>query len=338
MSFYSERLKTGTKKRFIIPDEVFPISTPSFIYEKIVNPPNYQIFYYNCSNPTSDEELIINYPNVLFVGFVKSNPFSGNFNLQNPEGIPLSIKINDINNPIFGIYEGWKIKTKYNQLKLYVSNAPTGNSEFAVFIGFGEDLDFSLSNILAPAYKVSSGANVPRRLKLNSSDELLVNSVITGSPTIKISQTGSDNDVDVLTLPAIKISQSGSDNDVDILTLPSLPTGSNTIGTVIISHGKTLKHTSFSVSSSGINNVVSAVSAKKISVFAYKFICSAAVGVLWASGGSGLEGSQSYGSNSGAAESVNPPAYLFQGGTNEALQLSLTSAVTVAGRVSYWEE
>lgn len=47
-----------------------------------------------------------------------------------------------------------------------------------------------------------------------------------------------------------------------------------------------------------------------------------------------LEGAQSYAANGGAVENVNPPAYLFQGGTGSNINISTTGSV--AGRASYF--
>lgn len=101
--------------------------------------------------------------------------------------------------------------------------------------------------------------------------------------------------------------------------------------------GKTLKSASFSLSATG--SVVTAVTSKRIKVFAVKLVCSAAISVNFRSGAStSLEGAQAIAANGGYVEAVNPPAFLFGTTAGESLDLVISGTGTAAGRVSYWDD
>lgn len=101
--------------------------------------------------------------------------------------------------------------------------------------------------------------------------------------------------------------------------------------------GKTLKSASFSLSSTG--SVVTAVTSKRIKVYAVKLVCSAAISVNFRSGAStSLEGAQAIAANGGYVEAVNPPAFLFGTTAGESLDLVISGTGTAAGRVSYWDD
>ena len=104
------------------------------------------------------------------------------------------------------------------------------------------------------------------------------------------------------------------------------------------SGGKTMKSTSFSLTITG--TVVAAVGGKKIKVFAYKFVCSAALTVNFRDGGAGaaLDGTQSLALSGSLTEGVNPPAFLFATTAGNSLDLVIGGVGTVAGRVSYWDD
>lgn len=121
--------------------------------------------------------------------------------------------------------------------------------------------------------------------------------------------------------------------DVDVLTMPA------------VTHGKTLKSKSGTVSSSGNNTVLSAVASKKITVFAVKLeaATTTALTCAWQDGAGGTELWRSLIQTpasvvGGDNLAVTPPGYLFQGGTNTLLNLNLSSAVTVHYAIAYWEE
>jgi hypothetical protein len=85
--------------------------------------------------------------------------------------------------------------------------------------------------------------------------------------------------------------------------------------------------------------VINAVSGKRIKVFALKLIVSAALSVNFRDGGATLiEGAQPLLANAGYIENVNPPAFLFGTTAGNSLDLVISGAGTVTGRVSYWDD
>jgi hypothetical protein len=100
---------------------------------------------------------------------------------------------------------------------------------------------------------------------------------------------------------------------------------------------RTKKSQKFSLSGTG--TVVSAVSTKRIKVYAVKLLTSAALTVKFRDGGStDLEDAQSLAANGGFTESVAPPDFLFATSAGNSLDLVIAGAGTVAGRVSYWDD
>lgn len=102
-------------------------------------------------------------------------------------------------------------------------------------------------------------------------------------------------------------------------------------------HIKALKSKDFSLTTTG--NAVAAVSGKRLKVFAYKLVCSAAITVNFRDGATtALEGGQAYAANGGAAESVPPPAWLFATTAGNGLDVVISGTGTAAGRISYWDD
>lgn len=100
---------------------------------------------------------------------------------------------------------------------------------------------------------------------------------------------------------------------------------------------RTLRTYSFEMGATG--TVVPAVAGRVIKVYAYKLVVSAACAVKWRSGaGTDIEGLQSYGANSGAVENVNPPNFILATVAGQSLDLVISGAATVSGRVSYWDD
>lgn len=160
---------------------------------------------------------------------------------------------------------------------------------------------------------------------------------------------GGDVQADVLTVPA-PLSTTGGGTEATALrvTLASDSTGVVSVddngssltvdGTVTDGgSGKTLKSTSVSLSATG--TAISAVTGKKLKVYAVKLVVSAAISVNWRDGAStGLEGAQALAANGGYVESVNPPAFLFATSAGNSLDLDISGTGTAAGRVSYWDD
>lgn len=101
--------------------------------------------------------------------------------------------------------------------------------------------------------------------------------------------------------------------------------------------GKTLKSAKFSLSATG--TVIASVASKRIKVYAYKLVVSAALSVKWRDGAStDLEDLQSLAINGGEAESITPPAFLFGTSAGNSLDLVISGIGTAAGRVSYYDD
>jgi hypothetical protein len=100
---------------------------------------------------------------------------------------------------------------------------------------------------------------------------------------------------------------------------------------------KTLKTAAFSLSATG--SVVSAVTSKRIKVFAIKLSASAAISVKWRDGAStDLEGFQPLAANGGYVETVQPNAFLLATSAGNSLDLVISGTGTASGRVSYWDD
>ena len=129
---------------------------------------------------------------------------------------------------------------------------------------------------------------------------------------------------------------------VTLATDVALPTGTNSIGTVVDGgSGKTLKRAVVSLSADG--DVVALVSSKRIKVYAFEIqsrsdsmnmqfksnnAAGTALGIRWA-----------FNTREGAMGSaVNPPAFLFGTAAGEALYADVTGTGTVDISVSYFDD
>lgn len=119
----------------------------------------------------------------------------------------------------------------------------------------------------------------------------------------------------------------------------------STTNPMIVTHGKTLKPKSGTVSSSGNNTILAAVTGKKITVYAVKLVAvtTTALTAIWQDGAGGTEIWRDFiqtpaNVSGGANLAVTPPGFLFQGSANTLLNLNLSSAVSVHYAISYWEE
>lgn len=91
--------------------------------------------------------------------------------------------------------------------------------------------------------------------------------------------------------------------------------------------------------SSGDNTLISAQGAGKVVyVYAFELSFSGTVNAKFTDGAAGTNlGGLYYGiANAGAANSVDPPTYLFKTTANTALILNLSGAVAVGGAISYF--
>lgn len=106
----------------------------------------------------------------------------------------------------------------------------------------------------------------------------------------------------------------------------------------------TMTSIKFSLTSTG--TVITAVPFTRFKVCAAKLIVSAAISVNWRSTiatpagttSTELEGAQAFAANGGSVECVTPPAFLFTTDYGASLDLLISGAGTVAGRLTYWLE
>lgn len=114
-----------------------------------------------------------------------------------------------------------------------------------------------------------------------------------------------------------------------------------------VGHGKTLKSVSLSLSTSGDNDIIAAVAAKKLTIYALSLTTKADISAgLTAKFTDGAAGTQMWAADAlvpatqswGVVEAVAPPGYLFQLTTNTKLVLNLSAAKATQVNVSYWEE
>ena len=88
----------------------------------------------------------------------------------------------------------------------------------------------------------------------------------------------------------------------------------------------------------GDNTIVSAITTKRIKVYAITLVVSAAVNCMWKSGTTAISGAMNFSANGGYSHVMQPPAIILQTNTGEALVLNLSGATPVDGHIAYWEE
>lgn len=101
---------------------------------------------------------------------------------------------------------------------------------------------------------------------------------------------------------------------------------------------KTFKTAPINCGSSGANEIVAAVSGKRIKVYAIVFIATGTVTAKWQSDTADLTGDKSFQAREGYAVAVNPPAFLLGTEAGKKLNLYLSAAVAVDGWVAYWDD
>lgn len=104
-----------------------------------------------------------------------------------------------------------------------------------------------------------------------------------------------------------------------------------------VGEGFTLLHGVLNTATLGDNSLVAAQGAGKvIYLVSFEFICAAAIGVQWKSGGNNLTGVQSYGANGGMVHHGKPSSPVRWTNANEALILTLSGVATqVSGDYTY---
>lgn len=110
-------------------------------------------------------------------------------------------------------------------------------------------------------------------------------------------------------------------------------------GGTIYSGGTALtpKFAPIAESSSGANEVIAAVTAKKIRVLSFNLMASAAVNAKWQSAATDLTGLSYFSAAGGGISVPFNPLGLFETLAGEALNLNLSGAVAVGGSLVYVE-
>lgn len=100
-----------------------------------------------------------------------------------------------------------------------------------------------------------------------------------------------------------------------------------------------LKVARIDISTLGDATIVPAVTGRRIKVCAYVVIAKGTVDLTWKSGTTALSGPLPLAASTGAAPSVQPPAYLLATSPGESLILGVAGATPtqVSGHLSYWD-
>lgn len=101
-----------------------------------------------------------------------------------------------------------------------------------------------------------------------------------------------------------------------------------------------MPYAAISVSSSGDNTIVAAVTGRRIRVQNYTIIAAGSVSVTWKSGSNAISGAMPLAANGGAAPAAggpnaNGPDGVLETNGGEALILNLSGAVGVYGHLRY---
>ena len=105
---------------------------------------------------------------------------------------------------------------------------------------------------------------------------------------------------------------------------------------VIVAHDR-VKRFVITASSSGQNEIVAAVTGKRIRVLSYNYVCNGTVNVAWRSGATTVIGGLGYFvANTGKVCPKNEDGW-FQTAVGEALNVNLSGAVAIGGEGTYLE-
>jgi hypothetical protein len=139
--------------------------------------------------------------------------------------------------------------------------------------------------------------------------------------------------------PRVKVTSGadGTANDVSITAPMPVAALAESNQITVAGVPVTVKFAAIAASSSGNNTLVAAVSSKKIRVVSVTLIAAGAVTVRFESGadGTALTGQMALSANGGFAR--DNATGLFETASNTLLNLELSSAVSVAGFLSYIE-
>lgn len=158
---------------------------------------------------------------------------------------------------------------------------------------------------------------------------------------IKLTDTLNDNTLAGLTRSVITgRSTAGGTTYENVKVSPS---GAVQIGGDVnasLKNNATIKFASVSVSTSGDNTIVTAVTGVKIKVLSVLLVASGNVSVKWVSNTTDLTGAMPLVVNSGFVLPASSPGagHYFETAVGQGLKLNLSSAVAVNGHISYYEE
>jgi hypothetical protein len=109
---------------------------------------------------------------------------------------------------------------------------------------------------------------------------------------------------------------------------------------VDLRRGLTIQFAAIAVAGNGDNQIVAADATRKIKVLSYVIVAAGAVNAKWRSATTDKSGAMALVANSGVSFGVGTPAggHILETAVNEALNLNLSAAVSVAGHLSYFLE
>lgn len=137
------------------------------------------------------------------------------------------------------------------------------------------------------------------------------------------------------------LTTAGGGSYVDVKVNPSGALATDASGSSIdIKNSQVIKFASVSISASGDNSIVAAVTSKKIKVLSCTLVSSGIVSVKWRSGTTDLSGAMPLVANSGFVLPASAPGqgHYLETAVNTALNINLSGAVQVSGLISYYEE
>jgi hypothetical protein len=118
-----------------------------------------------------------------------------------------------------------------------------------------------------------------------------------------------------------------------------LVAGTALVGKIEVSQQKTLKSVAIdNGGAAGDFDIIAAVAAKRLKVYAISLQAKAATDVKLKSPAGDITGAFSFGAREGITLSVTPPTFLFGTAAGDKLTLNSSAAVSVVGLVSYFDD
>lgn len=354
MSYITRRQTTTADKRIRV---IQPLPVSHIPLRDTQTPtgakPTYSVYKMNASDPQTDVELRIVEPVIVFVGFANQNAISGNLLHVETVQMPIGIRIGDVNAPQLYLQAGQSIELPTINNTLYISSAPTGIAQYALFYGFPQGYQFR-NHPVSPFFAQDGfGKYEDRMLVANGRGQ--VDAALTNTQVdVRI------KDGDGSTLADVVGGGGGLDDGLSNLVIKGLVTaglgylfnesnwdrarGTAAKGAYVQLAGspKTIVRTAFSFSSSGDTNLVGAAGAStKIKVLGLFLFVGAAtnVKITNGAGGSNLIGQCNFAANQGfVLPCTNPDLHYIQTSDNTALVCNSSAAVQIGGFVEHINE